>query len=177
MRRASGQAGGLPCVRHCRSSTVYAIVIAEPSGTGFNGLQAIGNRTRGAEQLAQKPGLKPIHRSVFSRFDCILSVALTTFAVRAYKWTQFNGDTVHNGNKISVPPAVWHARARRSECARGFREYSDGSSRWIRLAMGARTCHDVLVLISMTARAYRTWYRDASASRVSLVVVPRQSWL
>jgi hypothetical protein len=94
-----------------------------------------------------------------------------------YKWTQFNGDQVHNGQKTSVPAAVWHACARRSECARGFREYSDGSSRRIRLAMGARTCHDVRVLISMTARAYRTWYRDAAASRVSLVAVPRQSWL
>jgi hypothetical protein len=43
--------------------------------------------------------LKPIHASACSRIDCILSLAVTTFAARAYNWTQFDGDQAHNDNK------------------------------------------------------------------------------
>jgi hypothetical protein len=75
--------------------------------------------------------LKRIHASAFSCIDCILSLALTMFAVRAYNWTQFSGDQAHTGNKTSVALATWHACRRRSESARGFREYSDESSRRI----------------------------------------------
>jgi len=59
-----------------------------------------------------------MHASAFSRFDCILSLALTMFAVRAYNWTQFIGDQAHNGNKTCVAPAVRHPCGWRSDCAR-----------------------------------------------------------
>jgi hypothetical protein len=33
------------------------------------------------------------------------------------------------------------------------------------------------VLISMTVRGYHAWCRDAARSRVSLIAIPRQSWV